>query len=693
MLNALMLAGLMAVLTVMARAQITENAPWKTLRGHTKRVNAVVFGAEGHLLVTGSDDANLVIWDLQTGQQLHVLSGHKQAISSISLSPGGTYLASASINGSVIVWDLRSRLQATIMRGTGRIRSVSYSPNGRYLALGSTDKTALLLEASSGTRVGVFRGHTHWVMATAFSPDGKTLATGSPDKALKLWNITDRQEIASLEHPKGVLAVAYSPNGQFLATGSSDNTTIIWNAAVRKKVHSLTGHKGPVIAVAFSPDSHYLLTGSLDSSAMVWDVETGVALQILRGHSGQIKAVAYAPDGTFVATASSDKTIGVWRTFGPLMTLLAKKQLIVDRNHAKREAEKKRLVAARGEFETAQAYKLRVQRSDILVAQIDSLAEIKLAIDLGPLHNQISGVLFQTLEPVIGQSVELGQYNPDEETFPVRSSGTAFRLSIPISAAPEFKQRASSLHLEGERQMNLEGVWAYFNLVVIDSETGTNYRIGKREVPIMPLGELIARRSQIEADMEEEITQRSKHLFYPRGEFEPESAYQQRMALANQQRARIVSVMRQQGGQTIALLESRIKESLQQSRKSFRLSPVELGRYSMDQQSFPVTVFGENYEVRIELGRAMAVKEHSADLVVEGMSQITLNGEREYFDLHIFDPQTNSRFPFGVQMSTVATESIGAQDVESMAALKIIKILLPADLTVRQVVGKTEPGN
>ena len=454
-------------------------------------------------------------------------------------------------------------------------------------------------------------------------------------------------------------------------------------------MHTLEGHRGSVVAVDFAPDGEYLVSGSSDSTARIWSVATAEVVQILKGHNNRVKDVAYAPDGKFIATASSDKSIGIWRTFGPLMSFLARKEVVVQRNHAARDAEKKRLLAPRGEFESNKAFQDRLARAEILAAQIDSLAEAKLEIDLRPLHNQIAGVIFETLEIIHTDDVTLGQYDPDREDFVIHAFDTEFLLPVPIRIAPNFKEDAGDLSIEGERQMDLDGNWKYFNLVIVDGKSGDRYRLGDMEIPIMPLADLISRRNQIVAEIEVEISERTKELYSPRGEFEPESAYKQRLELADEQAGRIETAMREKAGETLTMLENRIKAAIAQSQEPVRLQNVKLGRYDIDSQTFPLNVFGQDYTVKIDLSRAMDVKDHLDDLVVEGISQWTLDGNKEYLNLAIFDPQSNSRYPFGVQTSDSADQApaIVASDGNS---LLIASITIPADLTPRDVIGNTE---
>ncbi|MHC1592864.1 MAG: WD40 repeat domain-containing protein, partial [Methermicoccaceae archaeon] len=105
--------------------------------------------------------------------------------------------------------------------------------------------------AVSDESVATLEGHSDTVRSVAFSPDGKLVASGSNDGTVKLWNVSTRGYVATLEFNGPVLSVAFSPDGKLLASGSDDRTVKLWNVSTRENVRMLTGHWGPVLSVAF----------------------------------------------------------------------------------------------------------------------------------------------------------------------------------------------------------------------------------------------------------------------------------------------------------------------------------------------------------------------------------------------------------------------------------------------------------
>ena len=65
---------------------------------------SIVFSTDGSVLVSGSYDATIRLWDTTTGEQLQTLDGHTYSITSVAVSPDDTTIASGSFDGTVLLW-------------------------------------------------------------------------------------------------------------------------------------------------------------------------------------------------------------------------------------------------------------------------------------------------------------------------------------------------------------------------------------------------------------------------------------------------------------------------------------------------------------------------------------------------------------------------------------------------------------
>ncbi|XP_017797968.1 PREDICTED: NACHT domain- and WD repeat-containing protein 1 [Habropoda laboriosa] len=80
----------------------------QALVGHTDHVTCVAVSVlDKSIVVSGSRDANLIVWDINTGNDLHTLKGHLDCITCVKLSGDGSLAASGSEDKSLIVWDTK----------------------------------------------------------------------------------------------------------------------------------------------------------------------------------------------------------------------------------------------------------------------------------------------------------------------------------------------------------------------------------------------------------------------------------------------------------------------------------------------------------------------------------------------------------------------------------------------------------
>ena len=81
--------------------------PWSDYSGTGSP--KMVFSRDGRRLFTGSADADLAVWDVDSGERLTSLKGHHDYIMGIAMSPDGKTLATSSGDLTVRLWDVRSR--------------------------------------------------------------------------------------------------------------------------------------------------------------------------------------------------------------------------------------------------------------------------------------------------------------------------------------------------------------------------------------------------------------------------------------------------------------------------------------------------------------------------------------------------------------------------------------------------------
>ncbi|WP_341531188.1 WD40 repeat domain-containing protein [Nostoc sp. UHCC 0302] len=160
--------------------------------------HSLVLSQDGQTLVTGSY-RKIKVWDTSTPtrgknlkeqetEPLHMLMGHSHIVSSLAMSEDGKLLVSGSWDQTIKIWQLETgKLLRTLKGHRDRVYAIALSPDGQIIASGSADKTIKLWHLQTGELLGTFTGHGNTVTALAFTASGEMLVSGSLDKTIKIW--------------------------------------------------------------------------------------------------------------------------------------------------------------------------------------------------------------------------------------------------------------------------------------------------------------------------------------------------------------------------------------------------------------------------------------------------------------------------------------------------------------------------
>jgi WD40 repeat protein len=263
----------------------------RTLTKHTDSIYALGLSNDGQILASGGRDKTLHVWNLQattnynsiapTGRILgdgltYTFTGHSDSINCVAISANGKILVSGSEDSTIHLWNLETgKFLACLEEHEAGVKAIALTPDGKMLVSASADHTIKLWQLPKiKTPTHTLTGHSDWVKCIAITPDSKILASGSQDKTIKLWDL-DTGELKStlVGHWDEVNSIAFSPDGQTLISCSRDETIQLWHLSTGKHLHTLSGHQGGVATVAISPDGHPLVSSSWDHTIRVWGMK------------------------------------------------------------------------------------------------------------------------------------------------------------------------------------------------------------------------------------------------------------------------------------------------------------------------------------------------------------------------------------------------------------------------------------
>ncbi|MFF0611646.1 pentapeptide repeat-containing protein [Nocardia tengchongensis] len=328
----------------------------RTLHGHRDRTFALAYTEQ--VLVTGSADGTVRIWDATSGAVRKILSRHENWPWPLETDTAGTLLATGDAAGTLRVWLLpdgellhefpspdgrpqriyslafhRDRVAAAYHDGAvriwqlstgdrvgdfraapGPVRRVCWDPMGTLLAAGGAEGTLGLWDPATGTRVHDLSGHGHIVYTVAFHPTEPILASGDLAGGIRLWDTgTGEPKQIRTEHGSARIHwLGFDPGGDLLATGDTAGAVYVRDGRSGAPLHRLTGHTGSIWPFAFRPDGTQLAIADDQFALRVWDPATGERLHTLNGHGRHVRAVSFNADGTLLAGCGNDGSVRLW---------------------------------------------------------------------------------------------------------------------------------------------------------------------------------------------------------------------------------------------------------------------------------------------------------------------------------------------------------------------------------------------
>lgn len=229
-------------------------------------VRSLSLSPDNQLLVSGGNQIQL--WEVASGQ---LRAQYPQSVWSVALSLDSRTLVSGSEDRQVRIWDLQQGQFRSLAGHEGSVYAVAISPDQRVVISGSGDRTVKVWDRQSGTVLHTFTGHQDAVRCLALSADGRLLASGSWDQTINLWNLQTNTLVQTLQgHSDRVVAVKFSPDGQLLASASTDGTVNIWQVQTGKLLHRLVGHTDWVLSVEISHNRQTVVSGSKDKTIKIW---------------------------------------------------------------------------------------------------------------------------------------------------------------------------------------------------------------------------------------------------------------------------------------------------------------------------------------------------------------------------------------------------------------------------------------
>ncbi len=291
---------------------IEDGTPRIAWERHNGVVPAVAAVPGGDLVVSGSTDETLRVWDPDSGESLRTIGGATLGVRALAVSPDGQRVVAGCKDGIVREFSLQDGVLIRELTGhRGYVRAVAYTPSGVRLLSAAGDGTIRVWE-DGDEPVQVLHEHRGGVLAVDVSPDGEFAISGGRDGTVRYWALGGGGLLRTMaEHRRWVQAARFIDDATAV-TADGYGAIIVWDLATGEVLRRMQ-HGAGVSALAVDDGRIYAAGGT---EVSCWDADTGENLATFGGHADAILGLAVTQDGR-VVSASEDTTLLVWPPVGP----------------------------------------------------------------------------------------------------------------------------------------------------------------------------------------------------------------------------------------------------------------------------------------------------------------------------------------------------------------------------------------
>ncbi|PLW32011.1 hypothetical protein PCANC_20698 [Puccinia coronata f. sp. avenae] len=289
----------------------------QVLSGHTRGVKCLQF--DTNKLISGGMDQVLKLWNWRTGECIRTIEGHAAGVSCLNFDD--QLLASGSADSTIRIWNFNTGA-GYVLRGhqewvnTVKLDTKSYtSSSSRTSQATSPAKLKLLYSGSDDGQIRIWNlatrqtlkilvGHVAQVQSLSLLKSSvdhleDSLISGSLDNCLKLWKVK-----FNILRPSSAL----SSDGPHLVNQDDDEEEEVQVSVEGTCERTMFGHIQGVWSI--DADKLRIVSASHDRSLKIWDRLTGKCVHTFVGHRGAVSAVKLTDDK--IISGGDDGEIRIW---------------------------------------------------------------------------------------------------------------------------------------------------------------------------------------------------------------------------------------------------------------------------------------------------------------------------------------------------------------------------------------------
>uniref|UniRef100_A0A8C1FQB0 WD repeat-containing protein 48 n=1 Tax=Cyprinus carpio carpio TaxID=630221 RepID=A0A8C1FQB0_CYPCA len=310
-----------------------------TLRTHKDYVKALAYAKEKELVASAGLDRQIFLWDVNTLTALTAsnntvttssLSGNKDSIYSLAMNQTGTVIISGSTEKVLRVWDPRTCAKLMKLKGhADNVKSLLLNRDGTQCLSGSSDGTIRLWSLGQQRCIATYRVHDEGVWALQVNEAFTHIYSGGRDRKIYCTDLRNPDlRLLICEEKAPILKVSLSCFAfeniemkslsnvsslkgmqNFRASGDYDNDCSAPLTPLCTQPEQVIKGGTSIVQCHILNDKRHILTKDSNNSVAFWDVLK--MLTITLDESDCFAAWVAAKDASFTSPDGSDPKLNL----------------------------------------------------------------------------------------------------------------------------------------------------------------------------------------------------------------------------------------------------------------------------------------------------------------------------------------------------------------------------------------------
>lgn len=274
---------------------------------------SMAFIPSKNALVTGGDDCQLCLWNLENASLEKHFRADDDWIRSLAISSDGKTLAALGHNGSVKLWNTDDwKLSKNLSKLPSGAESIDFSPDDTRIAICGFENQAKIFDAKSGSSLHSLPMPGTGNTIIKFSPDGKYLAAAGRNGIVRVWDAASLQQLKDFRTDgRRIRALAFSMDGTLLAAGGESSSIFVWDTASGQKKQTIDIGAGKTFSLIFCGND-ILASGDSLNSIRIWNLADATEIGRCIGHTGTVAVMHFDLESGHLLSGGFDTTVRFW---------------------------------------------------------------------------------------------------------------------------------------------------------------------------------------------------------------------------------------------------------------------------------------------------------------------------------------------------------------------------------------------